>query len=151
MNLLFLQDFVILLSLSVLVVYISHLFNLPVVVGLLLTGILAGPHSFGLISATDKVDSFAEIGVILLMFTIGIEFSLKNLRLIKHSVFISGAGQVVATLICITAPLYFFGFSFSASFFIGCLFSLSSTAIVLKILQNRAEIDTPYGRETVGI
>ncbi len=147
-----LKDIVIILGLSMVVVYISHRLKLPVVVGLLATGVLAGPHALGLISAIDEVDKLAKIGVILLLFTIGIEFSLRKLMRIKTLVLVGGGLQVALTV----AAIYFFtrqvaGWEFGPAMFMGFLISLSSTAIVLKVLQERAEIDTPYGRTALGI
>lgn len=147
-----LKDIVIILGLSMVVVYISHRLKLPVVVGLLVTGVLAGPHALGLINAVDEVDKLAKIGVILLLFTIGIEFSLRKLMRIKMLVLVGGGLQVGLTV----AAVYFFtrhvtGWEFGPAMFMGFLISLSSTAIVLKVLQDRAEIDTPFGRTALGI
>jgi CPA2 family monovalent cation:H+ antiporter-2 len=121
-------------------------------VGLLVTGILAGPHALGLIDGLDEVDKLAKIGVILLLFTIGIEFSLRKLMRIKTLVLIGGALQVGATIFVVySVATKILGWSFGEAMFMGFLISLSSTAIVLKLLQERAEIESPQGRISLGI
>lgn len=146
-----LADIAIIFGLSVFALFICHKLRIPGIVGFLLTGVLAGSHGFGLISADAEVEVLAEIGVILLLFAIGIEFSLRNLIKIKRAVLMGGALQVVLT-IGITALLSVtFGFTTNEAIFLGFLVSLSSTAIVLKALQDRSEIDSPYGRTTLAI
>ncbi len=146
-----LTDIVIIFGLAVGVLLLFHFLQLPSVVGLLLTGILAGPYGFGLISAVHEVEVLAEIGVILLLFTIGIEFSFKKLIEIKNQVIFGGALQVGLTIIAV----FFIGRHLSLSapeaIFYGFLISLSSTAIVLRLIQERAEVDTPHGRAGLGI
>jgi len=147
-----LKDIVIILGLSMVVVYISARLRLPVVVGLLLTGILAGPNALALVDNIKEVDVLAKIGVVLLLFTIGIEFSLSKLMKIKGLVLIGGSLQVFATVGVVYAiTRYGLAWDFGSAVFMGFLISLSSTAIVLKLLQERAEIETPPGRIALGI
>jgi CPA2 family monovalent cation:H+ antiporter-2 len=147
-----LKDVVIILVLAMGVVYLSHRLNLPVVVGLLVTGVLAGPYALGLVQAIDEVDQLAKIGVILLLFTIGIEFSLRKLLKIRRIVLIGGTLQVGATVaITYAAMRYGLDWSFGPAIFMGFLISLSSTAIVLKVLQDRAEMESAQGRIALGI
>lgn len=147
-----LRDIVIILVLAMGVVYLSHRIKLPVIVGLLVTGVLAGPHALGLVNAIDEVEQLAKIGVILLLFTIGIEFSLRKLLKIKILVLVGGSLQVASTVFVVYAVTYYgLGWSFGAAMFMGFLISLSSTAIVLKVLQDRAEMETPQGRIALGI
>jgi len=147
-----LKDVVIIFVLAMVVVYLSHRLKLPAIVGLLATGVLAGPHALGLVSALDEVDKLAKIGVILLLFTIGIEFSLRRLMKIKTLVLIGGSLQVGATVFVVYALTYYgLNWSFGAAMFMGFLISLSSTAIVLKVLQDRAEIESSQGRIALGI
>ncbi len=146
-----LTDLVIIFGLSLVVLFICHQFRVPVTVGFILTGILAGPHLLGLVTAIHEVEMLAEIGVILLLFTIGVEFSFANLLQIRQSVLVAGPIQVAATCL---AGLFFalqFGKTIGEAVFIGFLVSLSSTAIVLKLLQERAEVDAPHGRISLGI
>jgi CPA2 family monovalent cation:H+ antiporter-2 len=151
MELLLLKDILIVFSLSMVVLFICHKMKVPTVVGFLLTGIMAGPYGLGLITADKEVQVLAEIGVVMLLFTIGIEFSLKELVRIKRAVLMGGSFQVLLTL---SATFFFsrhFGYGLGESVFAGFLVALSSTAIVLKLLQDRAEIDSPHGQTTLGI
>ena len=146
-----LTDLVIIFGLSIVVLFVCHQFRVPVTVGFILTGILAGPHLLGLVKAIHEVEMLAEIGVILLLFTIGVEFSFANLLQIRQSVLVAGPIQVAATCLAGVFLALQFGMSMSEAVFIGFLLSLSSTAIVLKLLQERAEVDTPHGRTSLGI
>lgn len=146
-----LTDLLIIFSLSIGVLFACHRFRIPTVVGLLLTGILAGPHGLGFIKAVHEVEVLAEIGVVLLLFTIGLEFSLQNLREIKRTIVIGGGLQVTFTVVCTLAILVPFTIPMSQALFIGFMVSLSSTAIVLKILQERAEVDSAQGRVSFAV
>jgi len=123
----------------------------PVTVGFILTGILAGPHLLGLVKAIHEVEILAEIGVILLLFTIGVEFSFANLLQIRRSVLWAGPIQVGVTGVVAWLLALQVGKHMGEAVFIGFLASLSSTAIVLKLLQERGEIDTPHGRTSLVI
>jgi CPA2 family monovalent cation:H+ antiporter-2 len=151
MELQLLGNIVVIFVLSVFVLLVFHRMKAPAIVGFLMTGIVAGPHGFGLISAVAEVDALAEIGVILLLFTIGIEMSLKDILKIKKYVLVGGSLQLIFTTGLVYLVLNAFGFPPGESILIGFLISLSSTAIVLRILQNRAEFDSLYGRTTLGI
>jgi CPA2 family monovalent cation:H+ antiporter-2 len=144
-------DILIILGLSVAVLLVCHRARLPLLVGLIVTGMVVGPHGLKLIRAVDEVRSMAQIGVVLLLFTIGLDFSFRRLLSIRKLVLLGGTIQVGLTL----AAGFLFGLLFRCSVgeavFIGFLISLSSTAIVLKILQERAEIDSPHGRTVLGI
>lgn len=146
-----LQDIVIIIGLAILVSFVFKLLRIPPIVGFLLTGILAGPYGLGLVKAVKEVEVMAEIGVILLLFTIGLEFSLQKLIRIKKVVLIGGTIQVLLTIVIVAAIGLVYGFTLPQSLFIGFLVSLSSTAIVLKILQEHSDLDTPHGRNTLGI
>ncbi|MBW1852576.1 MAG: cation:proton antiporter [Deltaproteobacteria bacterium] len=146
-----LKDIVIILGLAIVVLFICHRLRVPSVVGFLLTGIFVGPYGVGLIKAIHEVEIFAEIGVVLLLFTIGIEFSLKRLLQIKKSVLIGGSLQVLLTFLATLLISKQFGQAFGEAVFVGFLVALSSTAIVLKLLQERAEVDSPHGRTILGI
>lgn len=147
----FLQDIFVILTLAIAILFVCHRLHIPTVVGFLLTGMLAGPHGFGLIRAVEQVEHLAEIGVVLLLFTIGMEFSLKHLVQIKKSVLLGGSLQVALTFLTGFLIALELGMPSGQSVFIGFLLSLSSTAIVMKIIQERAEIDSPHGRTSLGI
>ncbi|MBN1199495.1 MAG: cation:proton antiporter [Bacteroidales bacterium] len=146
-----LKDIVIILGLSVLIILLFHRFKIPSILGFLLTGIIIGPYGLSLIDASHEVEVMAELGVIFLLFVIGIEFSIKGLMSIKRTVFLGGFLQVILTIGIITLISLGFGLPVRRALFMGFLFSLSSTAIVLKLLQERGEITSPQGRVAVGI
>jgi len=146
-----LNDIVVIFGLAIAVLFICHRLRVPAVVGFLLTGIFVGPYGFGLVKAVHEVEIFAEIGIVLLLFTIGIEFSLERLLQIRKSVLMGGSLQVLLTLGATFLIARRFGQAFGEAVFIGFLVALSSTAIVLKLIQERAEVDTPHGRTTLGI
>jgi len=146
-----LTDLLVAFGLSVLILLLCHKLKVPGVVGLLLTGVIAGPHVLGLVRETEEVEVLAEVGVVLLLFTIGIEFSLTRLFQIRRAVMLGGALQVVLT----TGAIYLVATSFGAApgtaLFAGFLASLSSTAIVLKVLHERAEVESPHGRTVLAV
>lgn len=146
-----LSDIVIILGLAVVVILLFQRFKLPTILGFLATGVIAGPHGLSLIKATHDIEILAEIGVILLLFIIGMEFSLKQLALIKRTVLLGGTTQVLATIGLVSVVMVMVNFSWGESVFMGFLIALSSTAIVLKLLQDRSEINSPQGRVVLGI
>ncbi len=146
-----LYDICIIFGLSIGVLLICHRVGVPSIVGFLVTGLIAGPHGLELIRAAHEVEILAEIGVILLLFTIGIEFSLKHLLRIKQAVLLGGSLQVGLTLLAAFALAWHFGQAINQSLFIGCLAALSSTAIVMKLLQERDETRTPHGGTALAI
>ena len=151
MHLPLLQDILILLGFSAFIVFLLQKLKLPSIIGFLLTGIIIGPYGLSLIHAVEEVEVLSEIGVILLLFVIGMELSIKQLASIKKTVFIGGFLQVGITAIVTGLIYYFLDYSWKESVFVGFLFSLSSTAIVLKTLQERNEISTPHGRNALAI
>lgn len=146
-----LKEVVIILGLSVLIILAFQKLKVPSIIGFLLTGIVAGPHGLSLVEASEEVEMLSEIGVIFLLFVIGIEFSLKSLVAIKRTVFWGGLMQVGGTILVTTGTAFVFGLGWTEAVFVGFLFSLSSTAIVLKMLQERGEITAPHGRIAVAI
>ncbi|NOX87730.1 MAG: potassium transporter KefB [Calditrichaeota bacterium] len=146
-----LNDIVIIFGLAIAVLFICHRLRIPSVVGFLLTGILVGPYGFALVQAVHEVEILAEIGIVLLLFTIGIEFSFERLLQIKKSVLLGGLLQVSLTFLATMYIAQRLGQSSGKAIFIGFLVALSSTAIVLKLIQERAEVDTPHGRTMLGI
>jgi monovalent cation:H+ antiporter-2, CPA2 family len=146
-----LTDITIILGLSVFVILVFQRLRVPSIIGFLLTGIIAGPHVLKLITAVHEIEMLAELGVIMLLFIIGLEFSLASLSNIKRSVFIAGGLQVILTIGVVYLLATAFNIPGNQALFIGFLFSLSSTAIVLKLLQSRSEMDSPQGKTTLAI
>ncbi len=147
----FLQDLLVLFGLGILAVVTFHRFNLPPVLGFLLTGIICGPYGFKLVDGVHEVEALAELGVVLLLFTIGIEFSFQKLKELKRFLLIGGGLQVGLTLGAAALVSMLFGLSWSVSVFIGMLLSLSSTVIVVRTLQHRGEIDSTHGLTAITI
>jgi len=146
-----LQDMEILFGLAVTTVILFRRLMFPSIIGFLAAGILAGPHTLGLIKNIHQVEQMAEIGVVLLLFTIGIEFSLKELMRIKHLVLLGGGLQVGLTILLTALVGVAFHFSVQQSIFFGFLVALSSTAILMKLLMDAGETDAPHGKMSMGI
>ena len=151
MNLMILEELVILLAVSILIIFISHRVRLPSVVGFLLTGILIGPGGFSLVKDTETIAVLAEIGVVMLLFMIGLEFTLERLKRIQRNFWVGGGLQVLLTIAAALVILVVFKVPAKDAVFYGFLISLSSTAVVLKILSDRGETDAPQGRISLGI
>ncbi len=146
-----LKDLLLLLLASVPIAFACSRLRLPVIVGFMIAGVLIGPFGFGLIQEVQAVEALAEIGVVLLLFVIGLEFSLRRLIEMKRVVIGGGSLQVILTILLVYALAWSCGREHETALFFGFLFALSSTAIVLKSYSDRAEIDTPHGRAGVGI
>jgi len=151
MDISLLKDIVILLIISTLINVAFVRIKVPTIVGYLLTGILLGPHLLGLIQAQHEIEMIAEIGVVLLLFTIGMEFSLKHLLKIRKVVFFGGLFQVFVTAGVFMLVSKIYDLPWQTGLFIGFLAALSSSALVLKLLQERSELTSNYGRTTLGI
>ena len=138
-------------TLSILLLYISHFFRIPSIVSFLVIGILVGPYGFAIITDQSSIETFGEVGIILLLFTIGLEFSFEKLLKSWRVVMIGGLIQVCTTIVAITFVAYALRVPFMGAVVFGFIISLSSTAIVMKILQERREVDTLQGRTLLGI
>ena len=137
--------------LSMVFLYASRIFRIPSIVSFLLIGMLAGPYGLALITNESLIANFGEIGIMLLLFTIGLEFSFDKLLRSWRVVIIGGLAQLVTTIIAITIVAYAIHIPFTGALVFGFIISLSSTAIVMKILQERREVDTVQGRTLLGI
>jgi len=146
-----LEDLVVILATAIVVILLSHRVRVPPLIGLLLTGVLIGPSGLALVSEHEKVAVLAEIGVVALLFSIGLEFSLDRLRQIRRAFFVGGGAQSALTISITVAAASAIGFGVSRSLFIGFLVTLSSTAIVLKLMGDRNDLDSPHGRMVLGI
>jgi len=146
-----LRDIVIIFALSTFVNFIFTRIKVPAIIGYLITGVIAGPHLLALINSPENVEVMAEIGVILLMFTIGLEFSINHLLNIRRIVFLGGFMQLLITAGVTLFVARAYNFGWAESVFVGFLTALSSTAVVLKLLQERSELTTHYGKTIVGI
>jgi len=147
----FLKSLEIIFIASAAVILLLYKLKIPSLIGFIIAGIIIGPHGVGLIKDVHFIQILAEIGVILLLFTIGIEFSLTKLFRIKKAVLGGGGAQVLFTIIASAALTYVAIGDVNKSIFFGFLYALSSTAIVLKLLAERGEIDSPHGHTMVGM
>lgn len=149
MNLLY--EIIIIFAISIAVIFIFQKMRIPVIIGFLITGVICGPHGAGLFTSLHDVEILAEIGVILLLFSIGMEFSLSNLLQIKRTVLLGGALQVTLTTGIVIAIALYFNEPLNKAVAYGFLVSLSSTAIVLKLMQERGEMNASHGKTALGI
>ncbi|WP_321507921.1 cation:proton antiporter [uncultured Methanoregula sp.] len=138
--------------LTILLLYVGQRLKIPSIVSFLIIGILAGPYALGIVQDQSIIETIGEIGVILLLFTIGLEFSFDKLLGAWRIVVLGGTLQVVTTIVAASALMYLArGLQFPEAVFFGFLVSLSSTAIVMKILQERGDVETVPGRTLLGI
>jgi CPA2 family monovalent cation:H+ antiporter-2 len=147
----YLEDLLIILAVAVTVVVIFHKLRLPAIAGFIFSGALVGPQGLALINDAKHVNVLAEIGVALLLFGIGLELSLKKLKRFWRLVIAGGLLQVGLSIITAIAICQLFGLSGNASLFVGFIVALSSTAIVLRGMQERGEVDAPHGSLILGI
>lgn len=148
----FLQAILIIFGVSAFIIFILGKLQIPSIAGFLIAGTIIGPYGMGLIRNPHDVEIIAEIGVILLMFTIGIEFSIPRLISLKKEVFLLGTLQVVFTIIVISIVSQLaLDAQFNYSIFYGFIVALSSTAIVMKLLADRGELNSPHGKICLGI
>jgi CPA2 family monovalent cation:H+ antiporter-2 len=146
-----LKSLVIIFGASAVVVFLLQRLRIPSIVGFLVAGTLIGPYGIGIVKDTHSVEIMAEIGVILLLFTIGIEFSMAQLMRMRKAVVVGGGVQVFLTIALSALAAYLAAGYTNRSLFFGFLIALSSTAIVLKILAEKGETDSPHGRLMVGV
>ncbi|PYP20547.1 MAG: potassium transporter KefB [Gemmatimonadetes bacterium] len=150
-QLLVLRDLAVIFGASLVVVLVFHRLRLPALPGFIVAGVVLGPNALGLIPDVHRVEGLAEVGVILLLFTIGIEFSLSRLREMGRQVVVAGACQVGLTVAATGAAAAAGTTRWQVALFLGFLAALSSTAIVLKLLTEKGDIDTPHGRLATGV
>lgn len=141
----------ILLATAVVVVVLCRVLHLPAMLGYLAVGILIGPHALAWIPATLETQHLAEFGVVFLMFSIGLEFSLTRLMSMKRTVFGLGTAQVMTTIFVVMGIAALFGLDWRAGLALGGVLAMSSTAIVSKMLVERAELNLPYGQQMMGV
>jgi CPA2 family monovalent cation:H+ antiporter-2 len=141
-----LLDIVVIFGMSVLAVVVCHRLRLPSSIGLLLAGVLAGPELLGLIRNVHEIELLAEIGVVLLLFVIGLEISVADVKRLKRQFTVGGSAQFFGTALVVAPALAALGLGAAQSVYLGFVVALSSTAIVLRLLQERAQLETPHGR-----
>ena len=146
-----LAPILVLLAAAVLAVVACRFFSLPPIIGYLAAGLALGPHALGVVPDDARTHALAEFGVVFLMFSIGLEFSLPKLRVMRREVFGLGGAQVAITVaVCVAAGLALGG-RWQAGLALGGAVAMSSTAVVSKLLSERLELDTPHGRSIIGV
>ena len=146
-----LQLVIILLASAVFVVAVFRTFGLPPLLGYLIVGVIIGPHSLGWIPASQEASYLAEFGVVFLMFSVALEFSLGKLFQMRRIVFGTGLFQVLATVLVIFAGSLLLGLGWKVGLVLGAALAMSSTAIVSRMLAEKMQLDTAQGREVVGV
>ncbi len=141
-----LKTLLIIWSVSAIVIFLLQRLKISPIIGFLIAGMIIGPNGTKLIKDTELVQVLAEVGVVLLLFTIGIELSMKELIRLRKHLLIGGSIQILLTIIISSLIIFLVIHDINKSIFIGFLVSLSSTAIVLKLLLDKGEIDSPHGR-----
>ncbi|MDV0443025.1 cation:proton antiporter [Methanorbis rubei] len=141
---------VVVLACAIAVLFVGRRLRMPFIIGYFITGIIVGPAGLGLVTE-EQVSLLAELGVILLMFTIGLEMSLKSLLSMKKIVLVGGTLQLVLTTAAVWAVMVSVGFDSNVAIFIGFLVAHSSTAVIMNLYQNSGEVDTKHGRIALGL
>jgi len=147
----FLRDLVIILAAAVAVMLVFRRLRLPAIAGFIVAGAVLGPTGFGWVHDLEDISQLAEIGVVLLLFTVGLEFPLGEMRRLRRVLTVGGGLQVGLTTVATAAIAAAWGAGAPKAVFLGFLIALSSTAIVLKGLTERGEVDAPHGRLIVGM
>ncbi|MCE1241653.1 monovalent cation:proton antiporter family protein [Oryzomicrobium sp.] len=142
---------ILLLAASVVAVALFRRFQLPPVLGYLVVGTLVGPHAFGLLRDVASVQHLAEFGVVFLMFSIGLEFSLPKLHAMRQVVFGLGSAQVLGVMAAVLLICLAAGLTWQAGIALGGIVAMSSTAVLSKLLAERLELDSPHGRQVIGV
>ncbi|MBP9708252.1 MAG: cation:proton antiporter [Oligoflexales bacterium] len=149
----FLYEIFILAGVVTAVVTICHSLKIPAIVGFLISGVLIGPHGFKLVSTLPSAYNLTEIAGIILMFTIGLEFSISRLKSLRQQFFRLGMSQVILTILVVIAAgtLLLPNYPINKLIAWGLMISLSSTALVLKLLHDYRETNVPHGKNSLGI
>lgn len=147
----FLRDLLLIFAWSAIVVFVFDKIKIPAIVGFLVSGVALGPHGLSLVQNQSTVETLAEIGVVLLMFTVGLEFSMTKMYRMKKMVLVGGTVQVGLTVLAVAGVAYLALGDAGKAFFIGFLVALSSTAVVLKVLTDGAQVNTQQGQNITGI
>ena len=140
-----------LLAATVCVVALFRAFNLPAVLAYLLVGAVLGPHAAGIVPDSESARYLAEFGVVFLMFSIGLEFSLPRLFAMKRIVLGLGSIQVLASIVAFTLLGKLAGLPWGASFSVAGVVAMSSTALLSKLLVDRMELESMHGRQVIGV
>lgn len=147
----FLGQLVTVIVLSLVTVLVLRRIKMPAVAGYLVAGLAFGPNALGLVSDSESTEAMAEIGILFLLFTTGLKFSIGELFEMRRWVFGAGVIQVAVTILLATAVGPLAGISPRVALLLGCLAAFSSTSVVAKLLEDRGELNAPHGRFSVSL
>src|SRR5690554_6511367 len=142
----YLTQILVLLAVAITVVAVFQRLHVPTSLGYLLVGVIVGPHTLGATVSVPELRTLAEFGIVFLLFTIGLNFSLPQLHAMRHQIFGQGVGQVVFTTLLIGIIMWLAGLPVEAAFVFGAVFAQSSTTIIASLLNERGEENTQHGR-----
>lgn len=145
------ENILLVIGASIVIVALFQRLRLPSIVGFILTGALIGPYGLGWVSEAEAIRLLAELGVVLLLFSLGVEFSIDKLIQLRHYVLRAGIAQVSLTAAVCAVGAGLLGFNLAQAIALGMIISLSSTAVGVKILKQREELDSTHGRFAVGV
>lgn len=146
-----LLELALLFALCVGVAVTFHRFRLPPIVGFLVAGVLVGPNAIGLVEHRAMVEHLAEVGVVVLLFAVGLEVPLGQIQRLRRAIFVGGGVQIVGTILATGGLAMVFGASWQLGVLVGFLIALSSTAAATKILVDHGELAAPHGRVVLGV
>lgn len=147
----FFLELAIVMGLTLVISFMMHKINQPLLIGYIISGLLAGPLFLNILSSTEGYQTFSHIGVALLLFIVGLHLNLKLIKEIGFVSFIAGSAQIVITTLFGFLISYLFGFDIFSSFLIAIGISFSSTIVIVKLLSDKRDIDKVYGKLTMGI
>ncbi|MCC2618183.1 cation:proton antiporter [Aestuariibacter halophilus] len=147
----FFVNVVLLMAVAVAMVWVFKRVNLPPILAYLVCGVLAGPDLMALFDHPEDIHVFAELGIVFLLFSLGLEFSLPKMLAMRHLVFGVGLGQTLMTGAVFCALAIVFGMSTNAALVIGGMAALSSTAIVIKQISEKGELNTPRAQMAISV
>lgn len=146
-----LLELALLFALCVAVAVTFHRLRLPSIVGFLVAGVVVGPHAIGLVNHEEMVRELAEVGIVVMLFAVGLEVPLSQLRRLRRAILFGGCVQILGTVLVATLVCSLIGMSWPSAVFLGFLLSLSSTAAATKMLIDHGELGAPHGRTVLGI
>lgn len=144
-------ELALLFALCVAVAVTFHRLRLPSIVGFLVAGVVVGPHAIGLVQHEEMVRELAEVGIIVMLFAVGLEVPLSQLRRLRRAIVLGGCVQILGTVLVTALACALIGMSWPSAVFLGFLLSLSSTAAATKMLVDHGELAAPHGRTVLGI
>lgn len=147
----FLQEITLIIGLAVVATFVCYKYGVPSIVGFLITGVLAGPLGFNLIGNVENIEFFSQIGIVFLVFSVGMQFSFSTLFKLRRVVLIGGSIQVLLTIAAVAVLLWIFGLPLLVAVLFGMLICHSSTTIILRMYQERGEVVSPQGENTLAI